>query len=263
MTVLDARPPCEVDGRAPDSAWAIEPQDQPGHWTIIHQASGQQTQAASDASVVHELEFQAIRDLVALERGILTLHAALLCNGEQGMLIVGPSHAGKSTLATALWQKGWSLLGDDVCLLCPDGLSLKPVRRRVSLRSGSRRLLPDKLWHRISATPSFQCTSDGGWLFHPDEVSAVKPPASCRLKAVLFLARRGVHTPPGEARRIQPAEALLALAPYSNVARFESMGESLRRLEGLVGATPCFDLGRTSLPGMVAAIERICPGQNP
>jgi hypothetical protein len=51
---------------------------------------------------------------------------------------------------------------------------------------------------------------------------------------------------------------LLALAPYSNVVLSDSMGEALRRLERVVDATPAFDLGRASLPQMVAAIERLC-----
>ena len=109
---------------------------------------------------------------------------------------------------TALWRQGWSLLGDDVAVINAAGVSAEAAPRRVSLRSGSRPLLGEDLWQRISSTPSFMPTAEG-CLFHPAEIDGPPAVGQPRLVAVVFLARRGVQIGPAEWRSINPAEALL------------------------------------------------------
>ena len=76
---------------------------------------------------------------------VLTVHAALVARRGRGVLIAGVPEAGKSTLACALWQHGFSLLGDDVAIVDLEQMTARPAPRRVSLRRTSRALLGDDL----------------------------------------------------------------------------------------------------------------------
>jgi len=239
-----------------DSAAATEFASGPQQgWLLTHAVSGERRLCDSPEKVVQVTEFQAIVDLVSRHPHVLTLHAALLGRDSRGVLVVGPQQSGKSTLATALWRQGWSLLGDDVAVINAAGVSAEAVPRRVSLRSGSRPLLGEELWQRIASTSSFMPAANG-CLFHPAEIDGPPAVRQPRLVAVVFLARRGVQIGPAEWRSINPAEALMSLAPYSNVVLQGGMAEALERLQPLANHVPAFDLGRGPLEDMIAAITR-------
>ena len=146
-----------------------------------------------------------------------------------------------------------------MALVAADGAFLSAFPRRVSLRHGSRALLGEALWHRLAATASFMATAEG-CLFHPHELPGSSlPVADLAPAGIVFLARRGMSLEAAELRPIPPAQALLALAPYSNVVRNEGMGPALERLQPLLSRTPAHDLGRGPLAAMLAAVERLLP----
>ncbi|MDJ0739252.1 MAG: hypothetical protein QNJ91_06020 [Gammaproteobacteria bacterium] len=76
---------------------------------------------------------------ILLERqGALCLHANALARDGRAIALLGPSRAGKSTLAQALVARGWRLLGDDMATVrCTAG------RWSVSPSRGEIRLWPD------------------------------------------------------------------------------------------------------------------------
>lgn len=186
----------------------------------------------------------------------VAIHGALVTRGDRGLLIVGRSETGKSTLACSLWARGGQFLGDDVTLLDPAGRLGWSAPRRVSLRFGSHGLLGHALWERILATPASETVEDGV-LFHPDEVDGLPRPPAVRLRAVALLDRRGQPAGP-EGARIEPAHALLALLPYTSL-RVEP-GAGIRRLRPLADTVPVYDLGRAPLPAMTDAAERLLAG---
>lgn len=59
---------------------------------------------------------------LAMQRGLLPLHASAVAEGADVHAFVGPSAAGKSTLAAALAVRGHAFFADDVVLLDPNRL---------------------------------------------------------------------------------------------------------------------------------------------
>jgi hypothetical protein len=149
-----------------------------GRWRVRGRVNGidQELVVADWKSALTVVEYSAAQVLVdyvasdegSARTGLFAMHSALLCRDGFGVLVVGPSEAGKSTLSCALWQSGWSLRSDDFVFIDSDGVA-RPVPRRVSLRSGSRALLGEALWQRIGNTPSCAPHS-GAQLFHPHEM---------------------------------------------------------------------------------------------
>lgn len=202
---------------------------------------------------LHVVEFLAIQAMVQHPRCPPSLHAALLSCDGKGVALVGPGEAGKSTLAAGLWQSGFDFLGDDIVLLSTADTGARSVPRRVSLRAPSRHLLGDDLWSRIERTPSYVETTDGA-VFHPSDLTP--GPADTSLKLIVFLGRRGAASTEIPSR-LNPAEALMALLPYSNRATNGDPGPAIRALSPLCDRVPAYDLSRAPLPQMIAAVRRL------
>ncbi|MGE0680974.1 MAG: hypothetical protein AB7P69_08740, partial [Candidatus Binatia bacterium] len=174
-----------------------------------------------------------------------------------GVVLLGRGEAGKSTLACALWRQGWSLLCDDMSLIAMDRCVAKATPRRVSLRAPSRALLGEELWARMLASPSCAPTLEG-YAFHPYEVDGKPQLQETRLVAAIFLDRPGSGAIPTVARKLEPARALLATLPYSNMARLYDFGEAIRRMRPFAATIPVYDLGRGPLAHMMKSVETVC-----
>jgi hypothetical protein len=200
------------------------------------------------------VEYDALSFLLRTATHAIAVHAALLSKDGQGVLVVGPSLAGKSTLATALWQAGWSLLSDDLVFIDPDGRTARPAPRRVSLRFESRELIGEKVWSAIEATPSCAHTRKG-LFFHPHELTGEQRQKETPIAGIFFLARMDAQMSGPETRVINPARGALALVPYSFNVRTLPFAQALARMAPVAASTPMFDLGRGNLPAMIAAVE--------
>lgn len=212
------------------------------------------------APAIRSVETDAGMGILSLHRHFTTVHGALLAQGSHGILIVGPSHAGKSTLSCALWAAGWQLLADDVTLLNPATATATPLMRRVSLRMPSRALLGDVFWQRMLSATTCDETSEG-YVFHPDELEGQSRARVATLRAIVFLNRRNA-APVGSAciAPVIPSQALLSLAPYTNTIRHTNLGETIQHLAPLVNAVPTYDMGRGDLPAMVATLDTLLQG---
>jgi hypothetical protein len=51
------------------------------------------------------------------QRGVVPLHGSAVCLGESAVIVSGSSGTGKSTLAAALRQRGYTVLTDDLCAI--------------------------------------------------------------------------------------------------------------------------------------------------
>lgn len=64
----------------------------------------------------------------------LHIHAAAVAREGRAILLIGDSHAGKSTLALHLLLRGWRFLTDETVLVDPASLSLRPFPRNLVVR---------------------------------------------------------------------------------------------------------------------------------
>jgi hypothetical protein len=251
------RPWAHAGVSGPLRCWSVD-RTASGAWLIHAPGDSSPLWRPTAEAAVRAIEFLAVNDLVECPEAT-TLHAALVARGERGIAILGPAEAGKSTLAAALWQRGFSLLGDDLVIVDPAGVRAWPAPRRVSLRATSRDLLGETVWRRIVQTPAYEVTEDA-CLFHPDEVESRPRFSRVRLTALVFLGRRHADSEPAQATLLPPAQALLAVLPYSNLIRRQDAGTVIRHFQPLVTNLPSYDLGRGAIDAMTATIERLIAG---
>ncbi|BCM90439.1 hypothetical protein IAD21_02292 [Abditibacteriota bacterium] len=256
-------------------SWHIgRPDENDAWWAQPLTDSTPEIKAETLAELLAHIEYGALQEFLAGGTdSFFSLHAALLTKNGRSVVIVGPKEAGKSTLACALWTlRGWTLRGDDSVLVDTHN-NVCPSPRRVSLRYGSRALLGEELWSRLSALPSTFHTGQG-LLFHPHELeNQNSPEAAPPLSAIFFLARRESKAASAQTTPLAPAPGALALLPYSTflLPRGEYLlcpsrvdwGAALPRLTTLAACVPMFDLGRGPLDAMTHEVERLVFHANP
>ena len=255
------RPWVSEHGRAPICRWHVESaadglSSQRKVWEVRLGENPDVLYRGSVEGIVAMVEHLALVALRDRSDAWPDLHGAVVSKNGNGVIIIGAGESGKSTMACALWQAGWSLLGDDLTLVEIGRRMAHPVPRRVSLRHTSRPLLSEALVTRILAAPSCDVAADS-CVFHPDEVDGHDRPAASAIDAIFFLGRKNRAVGGSELlQRIEPAQALLALLPYSSRPRRLDLGAALQLFKPLVESVPAYDLARGPLPDMVACVER-------
>src|SRR4051794_4588915 len=157
--------------------------------------------------------------LMLAERGDLALHAAVLARDGRAVVFCGASMAGKSTLAAALAQRGWVLLGDDSAVLSldgDDGLVVWPGPAGSRLRREGERILRDLVGVDNGAG-------------HTEAV---------RLAAAVVLQERGGELPVAE--RLAPVAAATSLYAYAPQADGPAVAHTFRMAARLAERVPVF-----------------------
>lgn len=238
---------------APLGTWTVTPSADDSYWTI-ESADDELGPAARDSigGAVTVVEYRAVSAL--LRADVLSLHAALVARDGRGVLIIGAPESGKSTLATALWQRGCAFLGDDTVVIDPASRQASSVPRRVALRQSSRALLGDEWWERALAGEGSDPTTEG-LVFHPREFDGRRPPDHVPISICLFLNR--VAGKPAVPRLLSEAAATLALLPYSNLALRLDPGAVIARLAPFASGVRSYDLSRSDLSVMCDVVDRL------
>jgi hypothetical protein len=198
------------------------------------------------------VEYAAIARIVERCDEVLSFHAALLAKNGKSIAIVGPSHAGKSTLATALWKNGWKLQTDDLTMTI--GRTALAGPRRVALRTESREHLGDDLWDLVPSTAGYFRTNVG-CLFQPMHIDESYP-ERLELDTTFFLKRNGAPAN-GSPQRLSSVDAAFALLPYTNLVRTQPFTQAFRAVAELMTSVAGYDLPRAPIAQMVASVEEI------
>lgn len=150
---IDGAPPAPAPAGAPAAEWSdgdlrVRLARVPAGWRLAYDDTGTYDVSADGARWTWHPGPRAPRELVQADllgrvlalalaaRGALPLHGAAVTVGGRGIVLLGPKHAGKSTLAAALAAGGARLVADDMAAV--DG-------------GAAPRLLPGapllRLWH--------------------------------------------------------------------------------------------------------------------
>lgn len=194
---------------------------------------------------------------LALEaEGCLCLHGSAVAVDDRAIAFLGPKHAGKSTLATALTAAGARLISDDVVALVP-GAGGTTVRAGVACvrlwDDSALRLRVDALCPTVIR--GIKTTASG---FE----RAVRPDGVTRLDAVYLLSPSAPEGEPAVRTPLAGPAALVALAHQTKLpdtlVGLRAAGRQLRSAARVVASTPVYALQvARDFEALPAAVEQV------
>jgi hypothetical protein len=146
------------------------------------------TAMAGDAAYWRTVIFPMLISVLAGSVGLVELHASCVARDQQGLVLIGPSRSGKSTLALALTHAGFRLLSDDrtFCSFKHGKLRAYGLPRPLKLRRDAASWFGE--FHDREPTDVqngervFYCEPNGG--------SGRQSLAACEPQILLFLERQ-------------------------------------------------------------------------
>ncbi len=171
---------------------------------------------ASDTKYWGTVIFPILLSILSGSLGLVELHAACVAREEHGLVLIGPSRSGKSTLAMALIATGFKLLSDDrtFCLMREGKVHAWGLPRPLKLRREAA------AWFEEFRDREPMDVQNGERVFHyePNRQCSGELWSECEPRALVFLERQQspgfdkTPMPLGEARaRIE--SDLMAEAP--------------------------------------------------
>jgi hypothetical protein len=158
------------------------------------------TQAtASDHSWLRWFFIESLAYMMLCQRHVVMVHAGCVARNGSGVLLCGPSTAGKSTLSYACARAGWTWIADDCTCLLPDSTDRTAIgrSRHARFRLDAPQLFPELA--RARPTGKIGIEVPLGDLPH------IRTANSAPIGALAFLDR---GPGPPALRRISPEEAL-------------------------------------------------------
>jgi hypothetical protein len=145
------------------------------------------TAIGADHDRWRSLIFPVLVSVVAAALGVAEIHGACVAKGSNGMLLIGPSCSGKSTLSLALAKLGYGFLADDrtLCSLYCNRLLASGMSTPLKLRTDASR------WFSELAEESPNAVLQGESVFRFDPVQHfdVNRVRECEPRALIFLNR--------------------------------------------------------------------------
>jgi hypothetical protein len=188
---------------------------------------------ATDAAV-HADVLGRVMALAAHADGHVTLHASAVSVAGRAVAIVGPKHAGKSTLALALVRQGARLITDDTLVLRLQGGTAwaAPGVQRIRLWEDAARALGRPVSGHRGAKPILALAPN-------DTEAAALPLAACYVLATSLEP----NSAPVRRERLSPVHAALACVRFSKLGALGggAVGAAvLDRAGTLTSAVPVF-----------------------
>jgi hypothetical protein len=143
---------------------------------------------AGDSRYWRTVIFPMMFSIVAGSIGLVELHASCVAREQQGLVLIGPSRSGKSTLAMAFLEAGFRLLSDDRVFV-----SLKRSELLAFGLSRPLKLRRDAtLWFQgfSSAKPTDRQDGESVYYFEPSPRTGQQAMQPCEPRVVVFLERR-------------------------------------------------------------------------
>jgi gluconate kinase len=143
---------------------------------------------AADRVYWRTIIFPMLLSVLAGSIGLVELHAACVAQDQRGLVLIGPSRSGKSTLAMALAEEGFGLLSDDrtFCSIKQGKLLAWGMPRPIKLRREAA------VWFDELRDREPSDVQNGERVFHcqPNKDSRQSVSAGCEPRLLVFLDRQ-------------------------------------------------------------------------
>lgn len=192
---------------------------------------------AGDSRYWRTIIFPMLLSVVAGSIGVVELHASCVASGQEGLILIGPSRSGKSTLAMALIESGFRLLSDDRTFL-----SVKDEQLRAFGLSRPLKLREDAAaWFEefCDRAPTDLQGGENVYYCEPNHRSPSEALLPCEPRVVVFLERGERSTV--RMTPMDPAEAQRRIEADVMAETSDAMVAQQRALDALL-ALPCWRL---------------------
>jgi hypothetical protein len=173
-----------------------------------------------------------IIQVILWQSHLTRVHASCVARNGRGVLLAGPSGAGKTCLAYACARNGWTFIADEACsLLRRSGERVvlgKP--HQMHFRDTAVRILPELDGRLAARNPVGKMTIE----LHTGELPGITTGYQCRAQALVFLNRQ--------------ADGPARLLPYSKDEAWRLLEQDLPWFE-----QPAHDEHKASLRNLIEA----------
>lgn len=233
-----------------------------GNFVVVDPASARALVCVSEAMLRHryyaryELVELAFLTLAARGQSLVPLHAACVGAAGKGVLLMGVSGTGKSTLTLHALSAGMQVLSEDSAFVALAGPHVTGVPSYLHLPLQALRFLrSQRLRRTIEQSPTIERRS-GSRKFEVDlrSLDGTIARAPLKLAATVFLSRRAAGRQP--ALRALARKALLERLRHEQP--YASARPNWRAFERRIAAVPAYELRRPDHPDVaVALLERL------
>jgi hypothetical protein len=250
-------PPCPTLGAG---AGLLSATVDAGNFVVVDVAMSRALVCISGAMLRHryharyELIELAFLTLAARGQSLVPLHAACVGAGGHGVLLMGASGTGKSTLTLHALAAGMQLLSEDSAFVTLDSGRITGVPSYLHLPAHALRFLRStKLRRTIERSPTIERRS-GARKYEVDlraldgEVSRTP----LRLAATVFLSRRAA----GQQSPLRTLEREVLLARLRREQPYASARPNWRSFERRIVDVPAYELRRPEHPDLAVALLR-------
>jgi hypothetical protein len=178
------------------------------------------------------------------------MHAACIARRGAGILLIGPSGMGKSTLSFACARAGWTFVSDD-CTSLPQnhpGREITGRPHQARFREDAPRLFPEIDGFAMRARPTGKLSIE----VPMDQLNGIVTATRCQIETLVFL-NRGESGGLSRIGREETIERLLAESSHYGPGTFARHEAALRRLL----EAPAYRLSYVTLPEALDALETI------
>jgi hypothetical protein len=199
----------------------------------------------------YELIELAMVTLASRGQSLVPLHAACVGERRAGVLLMGASGAGKSTVALHAMAAGMQLLSDDSCFVALDGLQATGTPNYLHVSPSATRLLSKgPLFDEIRRSPVISRRS-GARKYEVDlrRLPGKLAPVPLRVAATVFLSRRTAAS----RQALEPVGRASLLARLFREQPYAAGLAGWREFEQRIATVPAYELRRTVHPDAAVA----------
>jgi hypothetical protein len=242
--VVDA-PAATGPSTAPAVRIEVRPWPEGEGWVVTHSGSQDHRRETDTQGLLSHLEWLVASQAIAASSVRVTFHGAALTRGDETVLLLANSGAGKTTLTLGLMERGWSPLTDDIALVDSDTLTMRAFPRCFHVDQSTEALLSSRSL----------CAQRGRL---PGYVSPMQWAAGEQAPTRIFVVQRCV-TCPSSRFAIMQAEAAGALLAQAIESKLTA--PQIARVSAGVAAKArgCYQLRNGHLEGALNLIEGVAP----